>query len=95
MKEEKKGNEMSTKNKINNLINDIQYRLNKRSGLSIYNQNKANIDLNVFQSFGPAGIPIDQNLAYSKDLKSYPPNVRVSPPYQYNNFINNANNIPS
>ena len=95
MKEEKKGNEMSTKNKINNLINDIQYRLNKRSGLSMYNQNKGNIDLNVFQSFGPAGIPIDQNLAYSKDLKSYPPNLKFSPPYQYNNYINNANNIPS
>ena len=95
MKEEKKGNEMNTKNKINNLINDIQYRLNNRSGLYIYNQNKGNIDLNVFQSFGPSGIPIDQNLAYSKDLKSYPPNVQLSPLNQYNNYMNNVNNIPS
>ena len=84
MKEEKKANEMSTKNKINSLINDIQYRLNKRSGLAMYNQNKASIDLNVFQSFGQAGMPRDQNPAYVK-----------SPPYQYNNYINNANNIPS
>ena len=84
MKEEKKANEMSTKNKINSLINDIQYRLNKRSGLAMYNQNKASIDLNVFQSFGPAGMPRDQNPAYAK-----------SPPYQYNNYINNDNNIPS
>ena len=95
MKEEKKANEMSTKNKINSLINDIQYRLNKRSGLNLYNQNKASIDLNVFQSFGAAGIPLDQNPAYSKDLKSFPPNSKFSPPYQYNNYINNANNIPS
>ena len=95
MKEEKKANEISTKNKINSLINDIQYRLNKRSGLNIYNQNKGSIDLNVFQSFGQAGIPIDQNLAYSKDLKAYPPNSKFSPSYPYNNYINNANNIPS
>jgi hypothetical protein len=52
----------------------------------MYNQNKGNIDLNVFQSFG---MPIDQNPAYSKDLKS-----KYMPPYQYNNYINNANYIP-
>ena len=77
---------MSTKNKINSLINDIQYKLNKRTGYNMYNQNKGNIDLNVFQSFG---MPIDQNPAYSKDLKS-----KYMPPYQYNNYINNANYIP-
>ena len=95
MKEEKQGNDMSTKTKINNLINDIQYRLNKRKGFNIYNsQNKGNIDLNIFQSFGPAGISIDQSPAYSKDLKSYPPNSKFSPLYQYNNYINNDNDMP-
>ena len=62
-----KENEMSTKYKINTLINNIQYKLNKRSAYNFNNPNKGNIDMNLFQSFGPTGI-IDNSIN-TKNLK--------------------------
>ena len=66
---EDKENEMSTRNKINTLINNIQYKLNKRAAYNLNNQNKGNIDINVFQSFGPTGMPIDKDIINSKNFK--------------------------
>ena len=97
-----KENEMSTKYKINTLINNIQYKLNKRSAYNLNNPNKGNIDMNLFQSFGPTGI-IDNSIN-TKNLKGikyqyqdtniYRPSIIQNPKINnYMNDINNNNNL--
>ena len=77
MKEEQESI-MSTRTKINNLIDNIQSRLNKRNMYNIKSQNKGNIDLTSFQSFGSIAMPPAQNLMSSNNYKEAP---------NYNNYI--------
>jgi chromosome segregation ATPase len=78
--------EMSTKNKINNLINSIQNKLNKRVGNFQVNQRR-NIDINTFQSFGPPGMPQDSTNQKNYKNNNYKSNHHSNP--TYNNYINN------
>ena len=84
MEEQEK--EMSTKNKINNLINSMQNKLNKRLGNFQVNQRR-NIDINTFQSFGPAGMPQDSTNQKNYKNNIYKSNLHANP--AYNNYINN------
>ena len=89
---------MSTRTKINTLINDIQNKLNKRVGYNLNYSNKRDIDLNVFKSFG-TGIPVDQNEINSKDFQNmqsqYNVKTKLSSYPKLNNYVNNINeNIP-
>ena len=89
---ESKENEMSTKSKINTLINDIQNKLNKRAGYRLNNPNRGNIDINTFQSFGPAGIPLNQEGLNSKEYKlnNHKTYFGINP--KYNNYVKDINN---
>ena len=80
--------EMTTKEKIDTLINNIQNRLNKR--VRYNNPNKGNVDLNIFQSFGGAGINIDPENINSKYNKGFQSNAYLQNP-RINNYINDIN----
>ncbi len=75
--------DISTRTKINTLINDIQYKLNKRAGHNLNNQNKGNIDINIFKSFGVPEIAKEQEATNSKGFKKYKSQKKE------NNYINN------
>ena len=79
--------EMSTKAKIDTLINNIQNKLNKRVKYNINNPNKGNIDLNIFQSFGGG---IDQENINPKLLKEFQSNTYLKNP-KVNNYVNDTN----
>ena len=91
--------ENDTKYQINTLINNIQNKINKRTGYNLNNQNLGNIDINTFQSFGPAGIQKNSEFFNSQKLKGfqspYPDNnnytSRINLNPKYNNFINDYN----
>ena len=84
-------NELSTRSKINNLINSIQNKLSKRPAYYPSKQ-RGNIDINTFQSFGAQGMPISQESINTKVLKNnnYNSNLNVNP--SFNNYINKINN---
>ncbi len=96
--EEEQESVMSTRTKINYLLDNIQSRLNKRAMYNKAVQNKGNIDIDVFQSFGSSQIPKDQNMMNSNNFKNIPSQYGDLSLYKqspnYNNYFKISNNIP-
>ena len=90
---EEQENEISTRTKINTLINDIQNKINKRSLYNFNNQNNGNIDLNLFQSFGGTRVSEEQNNykkipTFNNYFKKINNNIPLSPQPTYDNSEN-------
>ena len=97
---------ISTRTKINTLIDDMQHRLNKRAGYNLNNQNKGNIDLNIFKTFGIQEIAKEQEALNTKNFRKYNSqrkehnykkntntNNKLSNPPKFNNYTEEHNNI--
>ena len=86
---------MSTRNKINTLINNIQNKINQR-GYKLKSQNNGNIDINTFHTFGTTKIPKKQEILNSQKIKTFKTefpeknNYNLNP--KLNNYIKDINN---
>ena len=93
---ENQENDMSTRNKINTLINNIQNKINKRAGYNLNNPTKANIDINTYQAFGTSKIPKKQENLNSQKLKTFKTEFPEKNNYnlnsKFNNYIKDINN---
>ena len=93
---ENQENDMSTRNKINTLINNIQNKINKRAGYSLNNPTKANIDINTYHTFGTSKIPKKQENLNSQKLKMFKSEYSDKNNYnlnsKFNNYIKDTNN---
>ena len=93
---ENQENDMSTRNKINTLINNIQNKINKRAGYNLNNPTKANIDINTYHAFGTSKIPKKQENLNSQKLKTFKTEFPEKNNYnlnsKFNNYIKDINN---